>query len=241
MKIRVLKSDGVIEPYLHTKVLGTLHNALTAVGENDLMAAEQLAEAVTFYLYRADGSHTISVDQIHLLIQSALASTGFGRAAEALSEHRLQRKLDRRRMVVLAAEDEQAEELRCSLWNKSRIVDTLMKNRKMDRLTARAVAAAVDGLKQQAPTVSLGHLGPGELVRLGGTKVLHGKSEQVLARIAVGPCRRLVCLQYVTVRKAHEQDDIACVLEKEPVGLRLFPLRACTVSPVYHIVVLPIS
>jgi hypothetical protein len=73
MKIRVLKSDGTVEPYLHTKVLGTFHNALTAVDENDLTAAEQLAEAVTFYLYRADGSHTISVDQIHLLIQSALA------------------------------------------------------------------------------------------------------------------------------------------------------------------------
>ncbi len=107
-------------------------------------AAEQLAEAVTFYLYRADGSHTISVDQIHLLIQSALASTGFDRAAEALNEHRLQRKLHRRRVMVLAAEDEQTEESRCSLWNKTRIVDTLMKNRRMDRLTARAVAAAVE-------------------------------------------------------------------------------------------------
>jgi hypothetical protein len=144
MKIRVLKSDGAIEPYLHTKVLGTFHNALTAVDENDLTAAEQLAEAVTFYLYRADGSHTISVDQIHLLIQSALASTGFDRAAEALNEHRLQRKLHRRRVVVLATEDEHAQEPQCSLWNKSRIVDTLMKNRKMDRLAARAVAAAVE-------------------------------------------------------------------------------------------------
>lgn len=144
MKIRVLKSDRVIEPYLHTKVLGTFHNALTAVNENDLAAAEQLAEAVTFYLYRADGSHTISVDQIHLLIQSALASTGFDRAAEALNEHRLQRKLNRRRVVVLAAEDEQAQEPQYSLWNKSRIVDTLTKDKKMDRLTARAIAAAVE-------------------------------------------------------------------------------------------------
>jgi hypothetical protein len=144
MKIRVLKSDRVIEPYMHTKVLGTFHNALTAVNEDDLAAAEQLAEAVTFYLYRTDGSHTISVDQIHLLIQSALASTGFGRAAEALNEHRLQRKLHRRRVVVLTAEDEQAQEPQYSLWNKSRIVESLMKDKKMDRPTARAIAAAVE-------------------------------------------------------------------------------------------------
>jgi hypothetical protein len=47
-------------------------------------------------------------------------------------------------VVVLAAEDEQAQEPQYSLWNKSRIVDTLMKHRRMDRLAARAVAAAVE-------------------------------------------------------------------------------------------------
>jgi hypothetical protein len=145
MKIRVLKSDGVVEPYLHTKVLGTFHNALSAVNENDMTAAEQLAEAVTFYLYRADGAHTISVDQIHLLIQSVLTSTGFEHAAAALNEHRLGRKLHRRRVVVFFTDENDASgEPRESPWNKSYIVCTLMKGKKMDRLTARAVAAAVE-------------------------------------------------------------------------------------------------
>jgi hypothetical protein len=145
MRIRVLKCDGVVEPYLHTKVLGTFHNALASVDENDLTAAEQLAEAVTFYLYHGGPSHTISSDQIHLLIQSVLASTGFPTAAEALNNHRLQRKLRRKRILVIDVSDQiEGSEPQFATWNKSRIVVHLMDKRKMDRLTARTVAAAVE-------------------------------------------------------------------------------------------------
>jgi len=145
MKIRVFKSDGAVEPYLHTKILGTFHNALAAVNENDLTTAEQLAEAITFYLYRSGASQTVSADQIHLLIQSVLTSTGFSRAAEALNEHRLQRKLRRKRVLVVSVPGAvRGAEPQFSVWNKSRIVRTLMEDRKMDRLTARAIAAAVE-------------------------------------------------------------------------------------------------
>ena len=133
MRIRILKCDGVVEPYLHTKVLGSFHNALSAVDENDLTAAEQLAEAVTFYLYHNAPSHTISSDQIHLLIQSVLASTGFPSAAEALNKHRLQRKLKRRRIQVIDAFDQAGtDESLYVAWNKSRIVTHLMEKRKME-------------------------------------------------------------------------------------------------------------
>lgn len=145
MRIRVLKCDGVVEPYLHTKVLGSFHNALAAVDENDLTAAEQLAEAVTFYLYHNAPSHTVSSDQVHLLIQSVLASTGFPAAGEALNKHRLMRKLKRKRILVLAACDQaDADESQFEAWTKSRIVGHLMEKRKMDRLTARTIAASVE-------------------------------------------------------------------------------------------------
>jgi transcriptional regulator NrdR family protein len=145
MRIRVLKCDGVVEPYLHTKVLGSFHNALAAVDENDLTAAEQLAEAVTFYLYHNAPSHTVSSDQVHLLIQSVLASTGFPAAAEALNKHRLQRKLKRKRILVIDFLDQaDADESQFAAWNKSRIVTHLMEKRKMDRLTARTIAASVE-------------------------------------------------------------------------------------------------
>ena len=61
MQIRILKSDGQTEPYLHTKVLGSFNHALTHAGDC-LYAAEQMAEAVTFYLYRQIRHGTISTD-----------------------------------------------------------------------------------------------------------------------------------------------------------------------------------
>ncbi len=145
MKIEVLKADGTVEPYLHTKVLGTFHNVLSVVQEHDLTIAEQMAEAITFYLYRTEHPATISSDQIHLMIQSVLASTGFAHAAEALNEHRLQRKLQRKRIqVVKMIPDFGDDEPLYSPWNKSRIVSDLMTHKGMDRLTARAIAGAVE-------------------------------------------------------------------------------------------------
>lgn len=144
MKIQVLKSEGTAEPYLHTKVLGTFHNALSSVHEYDLTVAEQMAEAITFYLYRADHTSTISSDQIHLLIQSVLTATGYGHAADALNAYRMQRKLQRRRMVVVRQGDKEGDEPEYTPWTKARIVDDLVETKMMDRLTARAIAGAVE-------------------------------------------------------------------------------------------------
>jgi hypothetical protein len=144
MKIEVLKSEGAAEPYLHTKVLGTFHNALASVQEYDLTVAEQMAEAITFYLYRADHTSTISSDQIHLLIQSVLTATGYGHAAESLNAYRMQRKLQRRRMVVVRHSDNEGDEPQYTSWTKARIVDDLVETKTMDRLTARAIAGAVE-------------------------------------------------------------------------------------------------
>jgi hypothetical protein len=144
MKIQVLKSEGTAEPYLHTKVLGTFHNALASVHEYDLTVAEQMAEAITFYLYRADHASTISSDQIHLLIQSVLTATGYGHAADALNAYRMQRKLQRRRMVVVRQSDKESDELEYTPWTKAKIVDDLVGTKAMDQLTARAIAGAVE-------------------------------------------------------------------------------------------------
>lgn len=144
MKIEVLKSEGAAEPYLHTKVLGTFHNALASVHDYDLTAAEQMAEAVTFYLYRAEHASTISSDQIHLLIQSVLTATGYAHAAEALNAHRMQRKLQRRRLTVVKSGAEESNEPRYESWTKAKIVRDLVETKTMDQLTARAIAGAVE-------------------------------------------------------------------------------------------------
>lgn len=144
MKIEVLKSESVVEPYLHTKVLGTFHNALASVHDYDLTTAEQMAEAVTFYLYRADHTSSITSDQIHLLIQSVLTATGYEQAAENLNAHRMQRKLQRRRIVVVKPGLNENDEPCYESWTKTKIVRDLLETKTMDQLTARAIAGAVE-------------------------------------------------------------------------------------------------
>ena len=99
-----------------------------------------------FYLYRKRGIVTVSSDEIHLMIQSVLTATGYENAARALNEHRLNRQLKRGRIEVIDGEETAAddEDMRLCLWNKSRIVEGLIRKDKIDRHTARAIAASVE-------------------------------------------------------------------------------------------------
>jgi hypothetical protein len=142
MQIRVEKTDGQVEPYLHTKVLGTFHHALSAAGDAPLFAAEQMAEAVTYYLYRHKPAGLIASDEIHLMIEAVLSATGFAHAADALNQYRLMRRLRRRRIAVIAeADDDRSAAI---IWNKSRLAESLTRTHKIDALTARAIAGAVE-------------------------------------------------------------------------------------------------
>ncbi len=141
MRIRVMKTDRTIEPYLHTKVLGTFHQALSEAGTGDLFAAEQMAEAVTFYLYSRPESRTISTDEIHLMAQAVLRDTGFATAAHLLNDHRIGRKLRRKRLVVVEETTDQDD---ARPWDKSDIVETLVKQYRLNRPLARVIAGSVE-------------------------------------------------------------------------------------------------
>jgi hypothetical protein len=142
MQIRVTKSDGTVESYLHTKVLGTFNHALAAADTDCLYAAEQLAEAVTFYIYGANERATLSSDEIHLMILSVLAGTGYAAAGQALGQHRLSRRLQRRRIEVVS--DGPDGEPQSEGWDKSRIARDLAEQRGVDALLARTIAGAVE-------------------------------------------------------------------------------------------------
>ncbi|MCI0498512.1 MAG: hypothetical protein L0Y36_02370 [Planctomycetales bacterium] len=136
MQIRVTKADGSSEPYLHTKVLGTLHRALAGAEMEWLDAAEMLAEAVTLYLYQQPQPDELTTDGIHQMILSVLCGAGFEGAAEALQAHRLNRRLQRHRVEVLDSDR--------SGWDKSRIAADLTRRYRIDRLLARTIAGTVE-------------------------------------------------------------------------------------------------
>jgi transcriptional regulator NrdR family protein len=154
MQLKVIKTDGSVEEYLHTKIIGTISTALSAIGRADIYVAEELAEVVTFYLYKRQHRRTANISEIFSIIKAVLASTGHEEAAAALSEHNFERRLKRSRVEVVSVDVEKladAEMLcqndhpdRRSRWDKTRIVKDLMEKYDVSRQTARTIASMVE-------------------------------------------------------------------------------------------------
>ncbi len=158
VQLKVIKSDGSMEEYLHTKVIGTISHALASVDESDICVAEQLAEAVTYFLYHKSRDHggprNVSSGEIFSVIKASLAATNYEEAAIALSEYHCQRRLKRSRVEVVPVDIKQlcdAEQL-CSSddfagrsrWDKSIIVAGLIGEHSICRPTARTIASMVE-------------------------------------------------------------------------------------------------
>ena len=153
-QLQVIKADGTAEEYMHTKVIGTINNALTAVGRPDMTMAEDLAEVVTYYLYRKENQRRVSSGEILSMIKAVLASTGHETAAMALGDHTFERRLKRTRTEVLAVDVQDFADVERLYrteppparmpWDKGRIVDDLTERSGIPRHVARAVAAIVE-------------------------------------------------------------------------------------------------
>ncbi|MGB2865542.1 MAG: hypothetical protein WBC05_19585 [Sedimentisphaerales bacterium] len=153
-QLKVIKADGSIEEYLHTKVMGTINNALGEVDQANIDIAEQFAEVVTFFLYNQYNRRTVTSGDVFSMIKVVLAATGYEDAAVALSEHYFERKLKRSRIEVVPIDVQDladaelltgAEETTGRFrWNKSRIVGDLIDGHGVCRQTARTIAAMVE-------------------------------------------------------------------------------------------------
>jgi len=153
-QLKVIKADGSIEEYLHTKVMGTINNALGEVDLANIDIAEEFAEVVTFFLYNQYNRRTVTSGDIFSMIKVVLAATGYEDAAVALSEHHFERKLKRSRIEVatIDVQDLTDAELLAgagassgrSRWDKSRIVADLVNRHGINGQTARMIAAMVE-------------------------------------------------------------------------------------------------
>lgn len=153
-QLNVIKSDGSIEEYMHTKVIHTINRALAACGESETDVAECLAEVITYYLYGEQTGPMIHSSEVLSAIKVSLAETGYERAAAMLCEHHFQRKLQRNRIEVFNINGEEIsdaeqflklrEKAGRSIWCKSVIIDDLVSHSGLDRQSARAIAAMVE-------------------------------------------------------------------------------------------------
>ena len=156
--IKVIKADGSIEEYLHTKVLGTINNALSQIGYADIQIAEQFADVVTYFLYEQRENHNTTSGEIFSIIKAVLSETGYEDAADALSRYHFLRMLNRSRTEVV---DIDVQELRDAetiagngefdktQWEKSKIVGYLAEEHDFDRQTARTVASMVEDMLER--------------------------------------------------------------------------------------------
>jgi transcriptional regulator NrdR family protein len=136
MQIRVIKSDGSTEPYLHTKVFGSLHRAMAVEVSDCIETAQILSDAVTYFLYRRSGPRSLTTDQIHQMILTVLEGAGFRYAAECLNAHRLNRRLERHRIEVIDSE--------FGAWDKQHIIRELTEQYNIEPSLARAIAGSVE-------------------------------------------------------------------------------------------------
>ncbi len=154
MQLKVIKADGSIEEYFHTKIVGTINNAIAATDQPDVFIAEHLADAVTFFLYRSQKRHTVTSGQILAITKAVLAETGYEDAAVALTEHTIERKLRRSRIEVVSVDVQEVADIDrfCradelvpkSRWDKSRIADWLATRQNLARQTARMIASMTE-------------------------------------------------------------------------------------------------
>jgi len=152
--MRVKKADGTTEAYLHTKVIGTINHALTAIAQGDIVFAEDMAEVVTFYLYNKPHRRMVHSHEIHSMIKAVLAATGQADAALALTQHTFERRLKRARTEVVALDMNDLADARkfsetpgpaiCHPWNKTQIVSDLTDQLDIPHQTARAIASTVE-------------------------------------------------------------------------------------------------
>jgi transcriptional regulator NrdR family protein len=154
MQLKVVKTDGCTEEYLHTKVIGTISRALAQVGQADTCIAEHLAEVVTYFLYHKNPAGPVTSSEVFSVIKAVLTATGFEDAAIALSEHHFKRKIKRSRIEVVSIDIQELgdaemlcrpeEEHQRARWDKSRIVADLVTKHRLSRQTARTIASMVE-------------------------------------------------------------------------------------------------
>lgn len=153
-QLKVIKEDGSIEEYLHTKVMGTISNALASIDQADMYLAEQLAEVVTYYLYHRQDRRDVTSSEVFSIIKAVLTATGHEETAIALSEYHFERRVKRSRIQVasvdvrelmdaelLARADDTDGKRR---WDKSIIVRGLAAKHGIPQQTARTIASMVE-------------------------------------------------------------------------------------------------
>jgi ribonucleoside-triphosphate reductase len=152
----VVKRDGRIVPFDKTKIADAIFKAAQAVGGEDRDLAEELADAVTFFLEKKYTGQPPGIEDIQDMVERVLMETGHSRTAKAYILYRDRRAQLRRRTFVrksvrragsstdllLLVDPGTKDEVLA--WDRDKIVQALVKEADVEPAEARKIASAVE-------------------------------------------------------------------------------------------------
>ena len=135
----VQKRDGRIVHFDKTKIADAIFKAAKAVGGEDRLLAEELANAVTLFLKKSFKTQTPTIEEIQDVVEKILIETGHAKTAKAYILYRNERAKTRESLKVRKNTKERVSSTDLSLlvaplsrdeilsWDKGRIALALQK------------------------------------------------------------------------------------------------------------------
>jgi anaerobic ribonucleoside-triphosphate reductase len=147
---RVKKRDGTEAPFDKTKISHAIYLAAKAVGGEDKILADKLADEVVLFLYTLKGDKTPEVEEIQDAVEKTLIENGHARTAKAYILYRKQREILRKKKLLQTLPEERettdyALFVRTSdddfvSWDRRKITDALQNETGLDLETAEKIA-----------------------------------------------------------------------------------------------------
>ena len=165
----IIKRNGQEVPFERAKIAASILKAAQSIGGEDADRANSLASGVTIYLSKKLKGVPPTVDQVQDAVEKVLIEMGHARTALTFARHRDKRARirrlrqgDMRTLLTELAEARRVEGLdapergtgslfvrtsdeQLAGWDRTRIVDALIRETRMERSLAEVIALEVEG------------------------------------------------------------------------------------------------
>ncbi|MDD5644532.1 MAG: anaerobic ribonucleoside-triphosphate reductase [bacterium] len=152
----VRKRDGRLVPFNKRKIAEAIFKAAKAVGGENRELADELAEAVSFYLHKKYSEAAPNIEEIQDMAEKILVETGHTKTAKAYILYRDARARKREELKVRKKIMKEGDSTDLALmvspsskdqmfnWDRSRIALALIREARMPQHIAEEIAAAVE-------------------------------------------------------------------------------------------------
>ncbi|MFH1857068.1 MAG: anaerobic ribonucleoside-triphosphate reductase [Candidatus Omnitrophota bacterium] len=153
---KVRKRDGRVMEFNKSKISDAIFKAAQAVGGEDRLLSDELAEAVTLFLKKNFAEKAPAIEEIQDAVEKVLIETGHAKTAKAYILYREKRAKIRESLKVRKKTQEKSDATDLSLlvtplakdeiagWKKTKIIQALIKEAGLDAILAGEIAASVE-------------------------------------------------------------------------------------------------